>query len=560
MTPQQEAAAELFDNRMQEATGYTLEQYERVRAVGPTSLAHVQLYGRLVDESGAVEAIEKWAAEDRKSNAGRKPHIPFRALLILHLMHTDAGSNRYHDVAKTLFARLTPETFTYLGITVTDGTQQEWYIRYWRSLNRLLALTSPWDVPRNTFLSAEAYRRALDTYNQERRDRMDELMNRLLHASVRRLPAAIRETYRGNIALDATLIPITGRPNPRVTNLDRERFNLDAMSGPYTRDGNHQGKGKRKDEAGWEAETVVTVPNAPGQSDSFPVLTTGITLHVPGKIKHAPLIVVKFHAQLFDERGYLMVDRAYNGLKPHRFQNPTRMMGFRNLYNFKYQKKATSGKQGAIEDAILVDGCLYVKWMPEALINASIDFKARRIDEDTYNARLAARTPYRLKEHGRPDHEGRQRFTYPDVSKLMCLDPATGKPVKPRLTSGSITLHPDSRESMTIIKNLQAHEFRSKKWTEWYHLRSHVEGNNRYVKDDAHANLGAADKRRPRGYAFQALAVGAAVAVSNMRRIVTFLTDAAKQVLTTKQLRARRRRDEHGNRLEHPSTATQLQM
>lgn len=560
MTPKQEAAAELFDSRMREATGYTLDQYERVRAVGPTSLAHVQLYGRLVDESSAVEALEKWAAEDRKSKAGRKPHIPFRALLILHLMHTDAGSNRYHDVAKTLFARLTPEAFTYLGITVTDGTQQEWYIRYWRSLNRILALTSPWDVPRNTFLSATAYRRALETYSQERRDRMDELMNRLVHASVRRLPADIRATYRGNIAIDATLIRIAGRPNRRVTDLNNDRINLDAMSGPYTRGGNHQGKGKRKDLAGWEAETVVTVPNAPGQADSFPILTTGLTMHAPGKIKHGPLIAVKFHAQLFDERGYLMVDRAYNGLRAHRFQHPTRTMGFRNLYNFRYRKNSRSGKQGAIADAILVDGSLYVKWMPEALINATIDYKARRIDEDTYNSRLAARTPYRLKEHGRPDDEGRQRFTYPDVSKLMCFDPATGKVVRPRLTANSITLHPDSPESMAIIKSIQALEFRSQKWTEWYGLRSHVEGNNQYMKDDAHANLGSAEKRRPRGYAFQALAVGAAAAVTNMRRIVTFLTDAAKQVLNPKQLRARRRRDENGNRLEHPATATQLQL
>lgn len=555
MTPQQEAAAERFDRHMQEATGYTLAQYERVRAVGPTSLAHIQLYGRLVDESGAAGALERWHTQDRKSNAGRKPHIPFRALLILHLMHTDAGANRYHDVAKTLFARLTPDGFAYLGITVTDGTQDEWYIRYWRSLNRILALTSPWDVPRNTFLSAAAYRRALESYSQERRDRMDELINRLAHASVRRLPADIRATYRGNVALDATLIPIAGRPNYRVTDLEHDRPNLDAMSGPYTRTGRHEGKGKRKDLAGWEAETVVTVPNKPGDIDSFPILTTGLTMHPPGRIKHGGLIAVKFHADLFDERGYLIVDRAYNGLQPHRFQNPTRMMGFRHVYKFK---KNRSGRQGAIGDAILVDGHLYVKWMPETLVTATPDFKYGRIDEATYLARIAGRSEYALKDKGRPDAEGRQRFSYPDVTKLTCIDPATGKEVEPRLLSKTLTLHPDSPEAMEIIRSLQAFEYRSDKWRAWHGLRSHVEANNRYMKDDAHANLGATDKRRPRGYAFQALAVGAAVAVTNMRRIVTFVTKQAKVVLTTKMLRARRRRDEHGNRLAHPASAAEL--
>lgn len=61
----------------------------------------------------------------------------------------------------------------------------------------------------------------------------------------------------------------------------------------------------------------------------------------------------------------------------------------------------------------------------------------------------------------------------------------------------------------------------------------------------------ASANSRPRGYAYQALAVAAAATVANIRRIVTFIANAAKKTLTPKQLRARRRTDEHGNRLLH---------
>ncbi|MDU0366896.1 hypothetical protein RWH45_06685 [Microbacterium sp. KSW4-17] len=556
MTPKEEAAVDLFEARMLEATGHTSEEYGKVHAVGPTSLAHVQLYAKLIDESGIVELLEKWFAEKRRSNAGRKPMIPFRAALVLHIMHAGSGTVRYHDIARTLYAQLPPAAFEYLGITTTVGDHDEWYMRFWKALNRILALVSPWDVPRNTFLSAEAYRRAHETYSKERRDRMDIIMNALAHASARRLPKDIRKNYKGNVALDATAVYLTGRANPRIYNLDSPRFNLDAMSGPYTREGAHEGDGSRSDEPAWEVETVVTVPNTPGAIETFPFLTTGITMHAPGKVKHGPLIAIKFHAELFDERGLILVDRNYNNLRSHRFQNPTRMMGFRHVYNFKDKKRLAM--EGAIGDVILVDGCLYVKWMPIDLINATFDYRhedpEQRIDETTYRERLRSRSSYLLKNLGYPDEDGRQRFLFPDLSKVACFDPVIhDKPVRPKLAQRTMTLAPDSDEAMRIIKHLMQFEYRSPEWFKWAGQRSHVEANNNYLKREGGSDLGDPRRRRPRGYAFQALAIAAATAISNMSRIVTFLETAVNNVISlTDRRRARRRRDEHGNRLAHP--------
>jgi hypothetical protein len=556
MTPQQAAAVARFDRHMLEATGHTYDDYEQVRDSGPTSLAHVQLYGKLVDESGTAELLEEWAASERKSNAGRKPHLSFRAVLILHLMHAAEGSIRYQRIARTLFARLTPQTREYLDINIATGNRADWYQRYWRSLNRLLALVSPWEVPRNTFLSAAAYQRALTSYSQERRDRMDEVMNRLTHASVRRLPAEVRETYRGNLALDATAIKLVGRPNPTTDNLWSTRQNLDAMSGRYSRHDDHKGKGADDDEAAWEVETTVTVANAPGQPDSFPVLTTGLTMHHPGHTKHGALIAVKFHTRLFDQRGYIMVDRLYNYMKSWRFQNPTRKMRYRHVYDMRSDQL---GKKGAVGDVICVEGSLYLRWMPKDLIDARKDYVKKRIDRATYEARMASRTRWRLKDKGVPDSEGRQRFLYPDTRKLMFLDPVTRKPLrdKPKL-NGTFTLHPDGPEALRIIKHLQAFEYKSEEWKKWYGLRSHVEANNQFMKDDAHADLGNRLQRRPRGYAYQALAVAVVATVSNMRRVVTFLKNAMDREVPKKVTRARRRTDEHGNRLA-PRDATVVQ-
>lgn len=108
---------------------------------------------------------------------------------------------------------------------------------------------------------------------------------------------------------------------------------------------------------------------------------------------------------------------------------------------------------------------MYVKWMPIELISATEDYHAEkpedRIDEATYRARLRARTPYLMKNLGYPDAEGRQRFIFPDLSKVACFDPVIhDKPVRPKLTQRTMTLAPDSPEAMRIIKHLQHFEYR----------------------------------------------------------------------------------------------------
>lgn len=547
-----DAALEKFDRHMVEATGHAFYEYEYIRASGPTCLEHVKLFGRLVDESGIVEFLEECDRKDRKSNAGRPPQLRFRTVLIILMMHVDAGDARYRTMAKTLFAKTTPQTRQYLGLPALLSDEDQWYMRINRSLNRILDLMEPWEVSKKHHITAEEFRAAKATYSQEKRDRAETVMNMLLHASVRRLPAEIMSRYKGNVAIDATPLKLVGRANARWGAEEKGRYNLDGMSTPYTRDGNHKGKGHRTDEAAWEMETVVTVPNKPGDPLSFPVLMTGTALHHPGRNKYGPLIAVKFHCKLFPRaaRYRLMADQAYNYFKAKRFQNEIRKLGFRAVWNFGGKKRG--GAQGTIEDAICVDGHLYVKWMPRDLIDATTNYNAGKLTWEQYTALLPARTKYALKDKGRPDEDGFQRFTYPNLKGIMLMDPATNLPLKrtPTLAKKTLEIGPDSEESMRIIRHLSAVEYLSEEWYAWFGLRNRVEENNDWFKGDEATDIGNPEKRRARGYAYNALIAGMAASVSNMRRIVAHIEAEALEVVERSTMRTRRRLDIDGNPLE----------
>jgi len=548
------AALDQFDRHMVEATGYTHDEYKYIRAAGPTSLEHVKLYGSLVDESGAVEFLEKCQREDRKSAAGRKPQLSFRAVLILLMMHIDGGDARYGTIARTLFARTNSQTREYLGLSPYLSSERQWYLRFHRSLNRILDLLEPWEVSKKHHITAEEFITAKGSYSQEKRDRAEDVVNLLLHASAKRLPADIMARYKGNVAIDATPIFLIGEPNYMWNADGTNRLNLNAMSTRYTRAGNHEGKGHKDDEPAWEMETVVTVANKPGDNLSFPVLMTGASFQHPGRNKYGPLRAMKQHCKLFTDRSRrhrLMADQMYNWFKAHRFQNEIRKLGFRAVFNHSGKKR--SGIHGYIEDAVSADGYLYLKWTPIDLLLATPNYAKGLISKEEYSQKIEARRKYALDDHGRPDEDGFQRFTYPPLTGLMLFDPATNTRLKrtPTLAKSSLTIGPDSAESMRIIKTLSAVQYYTEEWHAWFGLRNRVEENNQWFKSDAGTDIGNPEKRRARGYAYNFVTAGMAAAVSNMRRIVSHLEDEVHQVVDQPTLRTRRRVDIDGNPLEH---------
>lgn len=567
--------AALLEQRMQSTFGMTRHEYKRERARGPISRAYLNNAIRIVDNSGVVSKLLEWRHMRLKSNAGVKPAIPFRAVLVLFLLHVQLGFGiNYHRIAETLDVHFGTEEFVLLGIQDRSGDHDDWYQRLWRSANRMMKLIDPYPGPRNKRMKPKPYAKLLAKQStpkaiqktERNLARLDWLCEQLLHTSVRMLPADIWARYHGNIAADATLIPGTGRPNPTDRNM--RRGNADPYSGRYRREGNHDGQGAKTDKPGYELEISVMVWDKPGQNTVFPSLITAVGFHRPGAIIGAGTKLVDSHQRLGFTSGLVIVDRAYNGEKSRNFQIPLRLRGCELVIDYK---KTDLGLQNQWQDLILVDGNWYVTWMPQNLIDAAKNYntrdanpldpkKPRRLlDKKTFKQHLAARDAYRMKPKGRPDKDGFQRFIYPAPGTYMAIDRATGRRVKPT-TPASITIPLEAgapaernQDPRLAVKHLQKFAFKSPEHRKYFGMRSLVESANKTLKSKNFEDLANVSKRSGRGFAFNYLAATLAAVSSNLRKTFDFFVKAAERDTGEKLPRERRRKEATGTPLTRHS-------
>lgn len=258
------------------------------------------------------------------------------------------------------------------------------------------------------------------------------------------------------------------------------------------------------------------------------------------------------HSRNFTQRGIYAADRAFNNLKPERLQLPLRADRWEAAFDYRSDQL---GHQTPLHGrpVIMVDGALYVHFMPENLRNFTRHHANSLPDPETgapyTQERLAAlmqsREPYRLKAHGRADADGYQRFTYPDPRRYMAYDPATGKRVRNNTLTGSVTVPPQP----DIVKHLQKYPWQSPDWHRVYGQRNQVESANKHLKDVRYTDLAQPKKRSARGYAFQFLTAALMCVSSNIRRLVTALREEFSPKRTP-ATRARRRTDPDGTPLD----------
>ena len=365
-----------------------------------------------------------------------------------------------------------------------------------------------------------------------RRQRLEEVVNDLLEASVKVCTPEELAGFDGSVGLDATVVPLFARgPSSRAGT-----SSSDPDGGWYVREGDHRDvvgpKGKKLRKLFWAQEaTIVTMGRAPGSVPTHPNLTLGVLLTRPGEDPGASAVRVLNSVRA---RGYpasfLGADRGYTQVRPEHFHLPARALGYRVVMDYK---ETELGRQASSDGAVMVEGGFYCPAMPEDLVTASVDWRRGAIDAATNDARIAARTSWRLPRKERPDDDGYERFACPALgghlrcplrraSSVTALGavPVLHPPPQPDrvCTQSSITIAPD-----VGARFRQELAFGSAQWARIYATyRNTIEGTNGYVKDTAHESLHAPGRRRVRGIAAQSVFVALLLMAANFRKIAAY--------------------------------------
>jgi hypothetical protein len=386
-----------------------------------------------------------------------------------------------------------------------------------------------------------------------RRALLELFMSQLLAASVDTFDhGAARPALA--YGLDATPVPLFSRGPSRRAGLCAS----DPDGAWYVRDGDHREredhKGRPRTRVAWalEATALTTAVQTPGTLGAYPNLVVGLALGRPGVDPGGTAVRVCKGAR---DRGFapgpLGVDRAYSAAFATRFHLPVRAMGFEPVMDYRIDQL---GRQANSHGALMVEGTWYCPSMPEALVNATVDLRAGKIDEDTYAGRIAARSDFALRRKSGPDADGYERFICPARGpnpKVRCaLCPSSLSALGKRTVHASdidapaicrqsaITIAPD-----VGVRHVQSLAFGSESWARTYAtLRNTIEGWNAFAKDPAHEALAQAPRRRVRGIAAQGVFITLLYVAANLRKIDTYRAQLEDRRAIEDRKRARRRR------------------
>ena len=466
----------------------------------------------IIESSGVLSRI-------RPQRTGRPSTLSAKAVLsaLLALALTDRPLH-LSEAARLIYAESSPRAE--LGVTGADPPSFAAACR--RVAYRFHQITDALHLPGIEI-------------DPERLGAIEDFVNAILTATVPQSPHSL-------FGLDATCVPAFSRGPSKHT----ETKPADPQAGWYVRDGDHRDApgpgGRRLPRIAWALEATVAV------TGDAPVLSVAMAMGIPG---HDPGGTGARMAARLGALGhggaYIAADRAYSNADPGNYHLALRSMGFKPVMDYRID---ALGVQAQCQGANLVEGGWHCPGMPAALVGATAERRKGEIDSQIWQARIAARTPYRLVPIAGPDAQGYRRYGCPAVAgRVQCplkgasplasakvFDPPEIPP--PVCTQRSITVAPSAG-----ARHFQEHAFGSPKWAETYAKgRNAVEGMNGYVKDPSHQALAAPARRRVRGIAAQSIFVAMLLSAANLRKLASL----AEKGETTPR-RARRRKEDIAN-------------
>ena len=521
----------------------------------------VELAVSLVERSQQVEQLEL----SLKRSTGRPRSLSVKAILTaLLLLALDDRPLILKSVTKVLYFQLGPEQKQRLGVTGKPANHMQ-FLAFYRRVRYMFDLicseVDPSPLPKNLCIRNETFKLLTTELSAEETEaksqRLANLCNSLLEASVRLMSEAELNSYDGSVGLDSTPVPLFSR-GPSKT---RDTCASDPDGGWYVREGDHRDsedhKGRRKTKIAWALEaTIATTAQIPDESGpKHPNLALGFTMSRPGVDPGGNGIkVLTSIANRGYRRGLVGADRAYSTALPENFHLPLKALGYSLIMDYRIDQL---GRQANSGGALLVEGCWYCPSITEPLIDATVELRSGKIDDDTYNSRITARAAYGLRRKGGPDRDGYERYSCPaigDYPKVICpWRPSSTIPKDGRIKVMGLELDLEEelrpaicrQSAITIAPDVGARhrqelKFATNKWHKRYAtLRNTIEGLNGYIKDPCHEALSQAGRRRVRGIAPQSIFVAILLMAANVRKINKFRQDQEQR---QKPQRPKRRR------------------
>ena len=440
-----------------------------------------------------------------------------------------------------------------------------------RRFRTMLSHIDPSPLPKNRRMAwpdVERLSRDLATDDIERlQARLDWVCNQMLEGAWRTLPRAVRRQYRGSACIDATPMKVGVRfGNDTICPSDPD-------AGVYVRDGDHtdpadkdtptrgaKGKAKkfqRKNSVrffAYDVHLIVAADDRPGVKQHLPSVPLAMTVTRPGE---DPAGSARRMFASADQRnhatGYLSGDALYSLQNENDYQIPALAAGRKVVMTYT---DAQLGNQGShASGAHLIEGWYYCPSMPADLVNATLDYRADRIDHAAWRQRIAERQNYRMRRAEKVNARGFERYRCPAAgANSIAVCPFKARSESERATRQAdgttvdvrIEIDPSNvptdengirpqvcRQETVSIHVTEDAKFRQslQYGTEEHHalynlMRQSQEGEHGRAKDEAYQGLGSPTRRRMRGRAVQSLFAAFLLAAASVRKISAFLRKA----------------------------------
>ena len=509
----------------------------------------------LIDASGVIPMIEQWIAEDepdRSAKGGRPQVVPPRAVLVALMIAVlePADLTIKNGVYPILAARLHRAEREELGIDTAKVT----YFSTWRALRRIADLIDPYPAPRRerpTWAEVKAIKASPDpTFIATRQRRSNLMLSALIEASVKVGEAHLPK--RLDLTVDATVYPIYGKKGHvgRKNRTDDTKMSPEINAGWHAKDQDFRraayldGK-SRKTEYTFGYDLHIGMIARARNDQSAPGLIMAAVLNTPGVAPGACAVEVHKAARTIaanlrvTDMGVSIVHRGYSDQHAGNFHRPIEALGFTPVFDYKDDDLKPKGTYGG---ALFAAGSFYCPSTPEDLLMCHYDYKAERIDEQTYEHRRARLDAYRFTP--------KKRLTPTDTAVPHQCPAAGPNPTatcahKPRTSPpGGRTLLPivnapdattadricTNKESVSIPvadlpKHYQRIPYMSTEWRDLYSPgRNQVQSKNRSLKR-VDIRLADQDQRHMRGSGAHIIFCGLKIIACNLYALTTYLRE-----------------------------------